>query len=248
MEENVKVYNMILCFIPNSSLHNSLFQNNFPRCSSTTLFIEQREPINPCNPSPCGLNTICKQSGDTAICECLPGFHGTPSAGGCRPECTISADCPRDKACSNQRCIDPCHGVCGFQANCQVINHSPVCSCPAPLIGDPFTLCREPLPEPPSNPCVPSPCGLNGQCRLVNEVATCVYPECVINQDCPRDKACYSQKCRDPCKDACGLNALCQVVNHKAICSCPAGYFGSPEVQCRIQSVEGERKEFVVPG
>lgn len=73
---------------------------------------------------------------------------------------------------------------------------------------------------------------------MVNDVATCVYPECIINQDCPRDKACYSQKCRDPCRDACGLNALCQVVNHKAVCSCPVGYIGSPEVQCKIQPIE----------
>lgn len=70
---------------------------------------------------------------------------------------------------------------------------------------------------------------------MINNVASCIYPECIINQDCPRDKACYSQKCRDPCRDACGVNALCQVINHKAICSCPPNFFGSPEVQCRLQ-------------
>lgn len=122
-----------------------------------------------------------------------------------------------------------------------MINHSPVCSCPVPLIGDPFTLCREQPKEIPTDLCNPSPCGINGQCRVVNGLASCIYPECVINQDCPRDKACYSQKCRDPCRDACGLNALCQVVNHKAVCSCPSGYFGSPEVQCRLLEVEVPR-------
>lgn len=190
------------------------------------------EPVNPCNPSPCGINTICKPFNGNAVCECLPGFHGTPTLGGCRPECTISTDCPRDKACSNQKCIDPCPGVCGFGAECHVINHSPVCSCPNPLTGDPFVLCKEPLPELPRSPCEPSPCSNNGQCRVINDVATCVYPECVINQDCSLDKACYFQKCRDPCRDACGLNALCQVINHKAVCRCPPEYTGSPEVQC----------------
>lgn len=193
--------------------------------------------MNPCNPSPCGINTICKPQNGNAVCECLPGFHGTPTLGGCRPECTISADCPRNKACSNQKCVDPCPGVCGFGAECHVINHSPVCSCPVPLIGDPFTLCKEPPKEILRSPCEPSPCGINGQCRVVNDVATCVYPECIINQDCPRNKACYFQKCRDPCRDACGLNALCQVVNHKAVCSCPPEYTGSPEVECRLLQI-----------
>lgn len=130
--------------------------------------------------------------------------------------------------------------MCGFGAECHVINHSPVCSCPVPLIGDPFTLCKEPPPKISRTPCEPSPCGLNGQCRVVNEVATCVYPECVINQDCSVGKACIFQKCQDPCRDACGLNALCQVVNHKAVCSCSSGYTGSPEVQCIQVLVPGK--------
>lgn len=73
---------------------------------------------------------------------------------------------------------------------------------------------------------------------MVNGAALCQYPECVINQDCARDKACFSQRCRDPCVDACGLNAICQVVNHQAVCSCPPGYYGEPRVQCRRQPLE----------
>lgn len=73
---------------------------------------------------------------------------------------------------------------------------------------------------------------------MVGGAAVCVYPECVINQDCPRDKACFSQRCRDPCVDACGLNALCTVVNHQAVCSCPPGFFGEPRVQCKRPVLE----------
>lgn len=145
----------------------------------------------------------------------------------------------------NNKCVDPCLGVCGFNSLCTVINHSPICSCPQPFIGDPFVLCQEKPKEIPTDPCIPSPCNPNGICRVVNDIATCIYPECVINQDCSRDKACYSQKCRDPCRDACGLNALCQVINHKAICSCPPNFIGSPEVQCRLQEEERPKVECI---
>ena len=91
---------------------------------------------------------------------------------------------------------------------------------------------------PPADPCNPSPCNVNGQCRVVNGAAVCIYPECVINQDCPRDKACFAQKCSDPCVDACGVNALCQVVNHNPVCSCPQGYIGSPRISCQLQPQE----------
>lgn len=91
----------------------------------------------------------------------------------------------------------------------------------------------------PVDPCYPSPCGQNGHCRVINGIASCTYPECIINQDCSRDKACFGQKCRDPCVGACGINALCQVVNHDAVCSCPAGYYGEPKQQCRQELPPG---------
>lgn len=99
-------------------------------------------PSDPCIPSPCGPNTHCHIMNGVAVCECLLGYEGSPSTSGCRPECVISPDCPRNRACVNNKCIDPCPGVCGYEAICQTINHSPVCSCPTPTIGDPFVECK----------------------------------------------------------------------------------------------------------
>jgi len=96
----------------------------------------------------------------------------------------------------------------------------------------------------PSNPCEPSPCGPNSQCRAVNGYAVCsclanfvgsppaCRPECVVSSECPQNQACINQRCGDPCPGTCGTNARCQVVNHNPICSCPPGNTGDPFVRC----------------
>lgn len=105
------------------------------------LAVIQQTPTNPCEPSPCGPNSQCREVNGQAVCSCLPNFIGSPP--GCRPECVVSSECPTDKACINQKCADPCPGTCGLNANCQVINHSPICSCSARFTGNPFTRCYQ---------------------------------------------------------------------------------------------------------
>lgn len=94
---------------------------------------------NPCQPSPCGPNSQCREVNGQAVCSCAPNTIGTPPA--CRPECTISAECRLDQACSNQRCVNPCVGACGINAECKVVNHNPICTCPTTHTGDPFSRC-----------------------------------------------------------------------------------------------------------
>lgn len=96
-------------------------------------------PSNPCNPSPCGPNSQCREINNVAVCSCIPGYSGNPPT--CRPECTTSAECPLNKACNNYKCVDPCKGTCGISALCEVVNHNPICSCPKEMTGNPFTRC-----------------------------------------------------------------------------------------------------------
>ena len=96
-------------------------------------------PQDLCNPSPCGPNTVCNDG----ACTCLPEYQGNPYSG-CRPECVINNDCPRDRACINNKCRDPCPGACAQTAECNVVNHLPMCSCPRNMTGNAFVLC-EPL-------------------------------------------------------------------------------------------------------
>lgn len=98
----------------------------------------------PCQPSPCGPNSQCRVINEQAVCSCLPEFTGSPP--GCRPECVVSSECPTEKACVNQKCVDPCPSTCGLNAECRVLNHSPICFCANHYTGNPFTRCY-PIPR-----------------------------------------------------------------------------------------------------
>ena len=204
--------------------------------------------MDPCNPSPCGSNAVCQNRNRAAACQCIPEYFGDPYVA-CRPECVVNSDCPSNKACQRNKCIDPCPGTCGINAQCQVRSHIPICTCNTGYIGDPFTECRlKPLPIAPvlpSDPCEPNPCGeysnpprVSGDrcdcsCRpgMLGSPPNC-RPECVLNSDCPTTKACQQQKCIDPCPGVCGVNAQCRVRNHVPICSCNRNYVGDPFSVC----------------
>lgn len=222
-------------------------------------------PKNPCQPSPCGPNSICQVVNDHAVCSCQPEFVGAPPT--CRPECMVSSECAQNKACINNKCRDPCPGTCGINARCQVVNHNPICSCSSGFTGDPFVRCVQEestfdfstsallcllsmhesfveKPEPSGNPCIPSPCGPNSQCRVVGNQAACsclpnyigrapnCRPECTINEECPGNLACQNEKCRDPCPGSCGSFTTCSVTKHAPNCQCVAGYTGDPFTGC----------------
>lgn len=110
------------------------FQINFPNILSLAPVVED----DPCNPSPCGNNARCSGAG---ICTCLPEYHGDPYVD-CRPECVLNSDCPRSKACVRNKCTDPCIGMCGQNAICEVSNHIAMCICPSGMQGNAFVQCQ----------------------------------------------------------------------------------------------------------
>lgn len=157
----------------------------------------------------------------------------------------MNDDCNDRLACVGYRCVDPCIGICGQLALCHVANHVPTCTCPPGYTGDPFLQCREqPRVIENINPCSPSPCGPNSNCRNNNGQAVCscaasyigtppqCRPECVVSSECPADRACINTKCADPCPHTCGIGSVCHVSNHNPICACPSGFTGDPFKQC----------------
>lgn len=98
--------------------------------------------IQPCNPSPCGSNSVCKERNGAASCTCIDEYFGDPYLG-CRPECVTNSDCPSTKACFNSKCRDPCPGECGINAQCTVLYHNPNCACFEGYTGNPRANCYE---------------------------------------------------------------------------------------------------------
>lgn len=203
--------------------------------------------INPCSPSPCGPNAACQPINDSPSCSCLATFIGSPP--NCRPECASNAECANHLACIRNKCVDPCPGVCGANAECRVVSHTAMCVCISGHVGDPFSHCsvqQTPVVhDTPLTPCVPSPCGSNALCREQNGAGACVClpeyvgnpyegcrPECVLNSDCAANRACVQAKCQDPCPGACAQLASCQVVNHLPSCTCPTGFTGDASRYC----------------
>lgn len=170
---------------------------------------------------------------------------GTPP--NCRPQCVVDSECDLSQACQNQRCVDVCLGACGVNSDCRAVNHRPTCVCLDRYYGDPLVRCNpviEREPTPPVNPCQPSPCGDHAECRVIGDYHACsclpdmkgtppnCRPECLVNQECPQDKACSRNKCIDPCPGSCGINAQCTTRYHSPVCSCIEGYTGDPFRAC----------------
>lgn len=104
-----------------------------------------------------------------------------------------------------------------------------------------------PMPaQPSSNPCTPTPCGPNSECRVVGSNPACsckanymgrppnCRPECTINAECPGHRACQAERCRDPCPGSCGAQTTCTVVKHAPQCACMPGFTGDPFAGCVV--------------
>ena len=60
---------------------------------------------------------------------------------------------------------------------------------------------------------------------------------CTYNDDCPDHAACRNSACINPCaaENPCAPSAICTVIKHEPLCSCPDGYIGTPEIDCRLR-------------
>jgi hypothetical protein len=119
-------------------------------------------------------------------------------------ECKFNRDCPLDKACVSEECVDPCIGTqCGRNAQCNVDYHRAKCSCSRGLQGNPYVSC------------VPVGCKRDSDC-----------------QDTERCEQ-RSQKCVQLCTgQPCADGAICYAKNHRESCSCQLPLKGDGFAYC----------------
>lgn len=196
---------------------------------------------------------MCFANGEEYTCKCLPEMLNRPP--NCHAECSIDLHCPDEMLCINYRCRDPCAvGICGTEADCRVINHTPLCECPENFSGDPYIECI-------SNgmmntdqmnyfmACDPNPCtGVeNAMCIEQNGMGTCVclpnyygdpkkpdgcMPKCTEHADCPSNMTCIRNECHDACENFCPENADCHITANHIVCTCKAGFTGDANRNC----------------
>ncbi|KAK7075249.1 hypothetical protein SK128_022663 [Halocaridina rubra] len=200
------------------------------------------------------------------ICVCLEGFimmeDGTCSLAVVQnpPVCRADNECPTKEACINQMCRSPCG--CGHNADCQIIDHRPVCTCQIDYQGNPDIGCfpigcvvddeceddHACYDGVCANPClVNDPCSKNAECYAQQHRAFCRcpsglqgdgYTECIIigcraDSECPADRGCINTHCVNPCiYNTCGRSAECVNIDHEAKCRCPPGTAGDPNIEC----------------
>jgi len=215
----------------------------------------------PCVPSPCGPGAICTANfAGNPICRCEPGLIPKPDTiTGCGPECVRDPDCQSGFVCQNQRCVekpDPCDpSPCGPNTECMVgRTGNPICRCLPTYIPKPDTItgcgrecerdpdcrsdmvCRNYQCVPRPDPCVPSPCGRNTECKVNrqgNPVCTCLpgyspMPDTIAGCDRipePRTPP------PDPCfPSPCGPNTQCDVNRQgNPVCKCLPGFSPMPD-------------------
>lgn len=157
----------------------------------------------PC-PGSCGINAVCNVLYHNPVCTCRDRMTGDPFAScypmrkdSLNPLWSILKHLDRQSIQSNDGflnpeatrpppSVNPCQpSPCGPNAQCQVVNDQPSCSCQRDFIGSPPN-CR---PECVSNsecsshlacmnqrcqdPC-PNSCGVNAICRVVSHTPMCV--------------------------------------------------------------------------
>ena len=135
---------------------------------------------NPCSmPDACAKDQQCKPFNHTAVCDCPPGFSGSPDTACTRVDinvgCRADTDCPSLEACINRECKDPCGALqpCAPTAVCEVKPTNPyrtmVCVCPPGTTGYAAVECRVPAVPEVEEGCEP----IKGQVKMPNGTCVC---------------------------------------------------------------------------
>ena len=164
---------------------------------------------------PCPPTFTCTPQNHFPQCSCIRGIANLTSRSCDVPLCTSSINCPDHLVCYQGKCVDLCEIIkpCGINANCEIIDHNPICSCDRTLTGDPYIKCVE-----------------------------FERPQCLNDLECPDEMGCIQGKCGDICDhmNICGENSKCRInrsgIRKSVFCECIDGYSGDPYTVCSVDT------------
>ena len=124
-------------------------------------------------------------------------------------QCQRDEDCPFDKTCKSNECVDPCPlTICGSRAQCKPERHKGICVCPAGLQGNPYVSCTE--------------------------VGCQSHEDCSYDEKCdfPSPSSGRRECVRLCITPSCAQGARCEAKNHKEICTCNYPLQGDGYISC----------------
>jgi len=207
---------------------------------------QQEEEKNPCEPNPCGENTLCYSNGGIIGCECVAGFvipdGGDPFDGCFSPSAPVATKGRSPPALGASRGPAPVappsqpvdQGVIGEGFNGEIVRESFTQGGAEPRAlddgGSRLQAGHRPGQLAPRRPAATS------RPNIIQVDTKELFPdECLIHEDCEDSHFCNPEelKCHDACTLAvCGDGALCTSKLHRPVCSCPNGFEGNPYDTC----------------
>ena len=124
-------------------------------------------------------------------------------------QCQRDDDCPFDKACKSNECVDPCPlTICGSRAKCKAERHKGICVCPPGLQGNPYVSCTE--------------------------VGCQSHDDCSYDEKCdfPTPSSGKRECVRLCVSPSCAQGARCEAKNHREICTCNYPLQGDGYTSC----------------
>ena len=124
-------------------------------------------------------------------------------------QCQRDEDCPYDKTCKSNECVDPCPlTICGSRAECKPERHKGICVCRPGLQGNPYVSCTE--------------------------VGCQSHEDCSYDEKCDfPSPSSGKRECVKLCiTPSCAQGARCEAKNHKEICTCNYPLQGDGYTSC----------------
>ena len=136
-------------------------------------------------------------------------------------QCQRDEDCPFDKTCKSNECVDPCPlTICGSRATCKPQRHKGICVCPPGLQGNPYVSCTE--------------------------VGCQSHEDCSDNEKCdfPSPSSGKRECVRLCITPSCAQGARCEAKSHREICTCNYPLQGDGYTSCLERKLSFCGREF----